>query len=250
MRLDLQKSPYGPLHATAAGAALVYIMIGRLWAVCGFGVLWHVFLFGIKIQPDAGFMLKGFVSSAALFGCVWLVAWASTLFMRTSRDGQDCAMSWRDRGEGVWFALRWTVPLTAAVIAVSIACSCTLEWLTGVKLADQPLVELLRSDIGFGTKVLVALPAILEAPILEELVFRGVVFRGLARSMPPWGAIALSGFVFALVHVNAATFIPLWMLGAAFAWLYWRTGTLLAPIAAHFLFNLINFFTAFLPPCG
>ena len=52
--------------------------------------------------------------------------------------------------------------------------------------------------------------------------------------------MAASGFVFALVHVNAATFLALWFLGAAFAWLYKRTGSILAPMAAHFLFNLLN----------
>ena len=58
--------------------------------------------------------------------------------------------------------------------------------------------------------------------------------------MPVWGAMLLSGFIFAFVHVNAATFIPLWFLGIAFAWLYVRTGTLLAPMAVHFIFNALN----------
>ncbi|MBR5025331.1 MAG: CPBP family intramembrane metalloprotease, partial [Victivallales bacterium] len=52
----------------------------------------------------------------------------------------------------------------------------------------------------------------------------------------------LSGFLFALAHINAATMIPLWFLGIAFAWLYVRTGTLLAPMAVHFTFNAVNLF--------
>ena len=75
---------------------------------------------------------------------------------------------------------------------------------------------------------------------MEEPLFRGIVFRGLAKSMPIWAAMAVSGFLFALIHVNAATFVPLWFLGVAFAWLYWKTNSILAPMTAHFLFNLLN----------
>ena len=50
----------------------------------------------------------------------------------------------------------------------------------------------------------------------------------------------LAGFLFALVPITPATFIPLWFLGIAFAWLYVRTGTLLAPMAVHFTFNAVN----------
>ena len=50
----------------------------------------------------------------------------------------------------------------------------------------------------------------------------------------------LKNFLFAIVHVNAASFIALWFLGIAFAELYRRTGTLLAPMTAHALFNATN----------
>ena len=67
-----------------------------------------------------------------------------------------------------------------------------------------------------------------------------MLFGGLTKIMPIWPAILLSGLVFAVIHINAATLIPLWFLGVAFAWLYVRTGTLLAPMAVHFTFNAVN----------
>ena len=81
---------------------------------------------------------------------------------------------------------------------------------------------------------------LIEAPLLEELLFRGVLFGGLTKIMPVWGAMLLSGFLFAVIHVNAATLIPLWFLGVAFAWLYARMGTLLAPMVVHLTFNAVN----------
>jgi membrane protease YdiL (CAAX protease family) len=50
----------------------------------------------------------------------------------------------------------------------------------------------------------------------------------------------LSGAVFAAVHLHAATFLPLWFLGVAFAWLYWKSGSLFSSMLCHFLFNLVN----------
>ena len=63
--------------------------------------------------------------------------------------------------------------------------------------------------------------------------------RGAEGNFPLVAAL-VSGAVFAAVHLHAATFVPLWFLGVAFAWLYWRTGSILAPMFAHFLFNATN----------
>ena len=52
--------------------------------------------------------------------------------------------------------------------------------------------------------------------------------------------LLLSGAVFAAVHLHACTFLPLWFLGVAFAWLYWKSGTLFSTMRCHFLFNLVN----------
>ena len=47
--------------------------------------------------------------------------------------------------------------------------------------------------------------------------------------------------LFALIHVNLPTFVPLFALALALTWLYERTDNLLAPIIAHALFNAANF---------
>ncbi|PPU15508.1 CPBP family intramembrane glutamic endopeptidase [Xanthomonas arboricola] len=86
--------------------------------------------------------------------------------------------------------------------------------------------------------------AVAIAPAYEELLFRRVLFGRLLAAGRPWLGIALSSAIFALVHEvpgvsgnGPAAIAQLWLvyggMGAAFAWLYWRTGTLWAPIVAH-----------------
>ena len=95
---------------------------------------------------------------------------------------------------------------------------------------------------------LVVLFAGIAAPAYEELLFRRVLFGRLWAAGRPWLGLVLSSVVFALMHeVPGTTGNPLevtmilWLLyggmGAAFAWVYWRTGTLWAAFGAHALHN-------------
>jgi len=82
--------------------------------------------------------------------------------------------------------------------------------------------------------------AMVLAPVAEEFIFRGVLYpfvRQLGWPRLAWFGVS---FLFALIHVNAVTFVPLLVLALVFVWLYEKTDCLLAPIAAHCLFNTAN----------
>lgn len=93
-----------------------------------------------------------------------------------------------------------------------------------------------------------ALFAVVLAPAYEELLFRRVLFGRFLEGGRPWLGIVLSSLAFALVHEIPGTsanpplaMLQLWLvyggMGAVFAWLYWRTGSLWAAIVAHGLNN-------------
>ncbi|MGA7633599.1 MAG: CPBP family intramembrane glutamic endopeptidase [Terriglobales bacterium] len=77
---------------------------------------------------------------------------------------------------------------------------------------------------------------IVAAPVFEEFIFRGLVFRGLRRTTGPSLAVIGSAALFALVHPPIAI-IPVFGLGIAAAVSFQRTGFLLAPITAHCVYN-------------
>ena len=81
---------------------------------------------------------------------------------------------------------------------------------------------------------------IIAAPIIEEIIFRGLVFGRLKKGMPVWLALILSSLLFGLCHVN-----PLWIsyaavLGMVFAFIYHKTGSILPGIMAHMACNLTS----------
>jgi membrane protease YdiL (CAAX protease family) len=129
-------------------------------------------------------------------------------------------------------AIFWTIPLgLVAVYAVGIAHDLV------VHPEQQKIVNAFpHSGIGVALFVLVA---VIMAPLFEEIVFRGFLFRGLANSWGwAWGALASSA-VFGLAHLQLDVFLPLAALGFALAWAYKQTGSLWTCIAMHGLFNLI-----------
>ncbi|AOD16419.1 CPBP family intramembrane glutamic endopeptidase [Xanthomonas fragariae] len=135
--------------------------------------------------------------------------------------------------------------IAAAVFLLSNLVGATASAL-GIKPAptNLPLME----EAIKQWPVALVLFAVVIAPAYEELLFRRVLFGRLLSAGRPWLGIALSSAIFALVHEvpgisgnGPAAIAQLWLvygsMGAAFAWLYWRTGTLWAPIAAHGINN-------------
>ena len=231
-------SKYGPLHALAAGAVLVYTILAN-----GFAAFWHQFLHGMDLKLTEANILPLLCTNTLLFGGLFLVLWASTLFGRArSPSGPSDFPAGRARSpSGPLFTLLSALPICLIALGLNWASGELFSRLTNIDLADQDLVKFITSNaLSLRSKALLFIFILIEAPVLEELLFRGALFGGLTKIMPLWPAIVLSGFIFAVIHINAATLIPLWFLGVAFAWLYVRTGTLLAPMAVHFTFNAVN----------
>jgi ABC-2 type transport system permease protein len=78
--------------------------------------------------------------------------------------------------------------------------------------------------------------ALLAAPLFEEFIFRGLIFGGLRRSFGLWPAALASAAVFAIMH-PPISYLPVFLLGIATAWLYEHTRSLLAPMLTHGVYN-------------
>lgn len=82
---------------------------------------------------------------------------------------------------------------------------------------------------------------VVAAPVLEELLFRGVVLQGLLRNERPWVAIGQSALLFGLFHFNPAQSLNAGLVGLLLGWLYYRTRSLWLCMAMHGLNNLLAF---------
>ncbi len=78
---------------------------------------------------------------------------------------------------------------------------------------------------------------VIIAPVTEELLFRGIILRGLLSRYRPAVAVTLTALLFAAVHANPWQFLSPLFLGIAFGWFYLRTGSLGLCVLAHAMAN-------------
>jgi len=115
-----------------------------------------------------------------------------------------------------------------------------------IKPSNLALIEDVQQDYPW----LLLVFAVVLAPMYEELLFRRVLFGRLLAAGRPWLGLMLSSAAFALMHEIPGTTDHGWVaaallwltygaMGAAFAWVYRRTGTLWASIGAHATNNLV-----------
>lgn len=133
------------------------------------------------------------------------------------------------------------VHATLALVAAGIAIDLGLGLLGGPLGLTSHWAEWFDEGLAWGSPGAVAvtlLGAIVFAPIFEELVFRGLLY-GTLRARLGWPLAAVgSALVFALAHgYGVAGLLSVFLSGLLWAWVYERTGSLLAPILAHVVNN-------------
>lgn len=121
---------------------------------------------------------------------------------------------------------------------VNLGVQSGLEML-GIKLEQQKPVKLILDTLQNSPLKFAALTfgAVVMAPLAEELLFRGCIYRFLLGKTTMEGAALFSAALFAAIHYHLAAFLPLFFLGYLFARTYQVTGNIAAPICFHALFN-------------
>ncbi|HWW00233.1 MAG TPA: type II CAAX endopeptidase family protein [Candidatus Acidoferrum sp.] len=129
----------------------------------------------------------------------------------------------------------------------------TLQWVSAQAMVrlhlepqEQEVVQTLRASSAWLNQASLGIVAIGLAPVVEETFFRGILYPALKQTGFPRLALWVSALLFALIHFNVVSFVPLLLLAIMLTLLYEYTGNLLAPIVAHALFNTVNFAVLFM----
>lgn len=146
------------------------------------------------------------------------------------------------RTTGAMIGLGLATGVVVAIVAYIV--NIIVVVLVGV---DDPVQQQLLQDALAGglPLLLVTLLAVVVAPLVEEVIFRGVLFRALAdRINLPFGLV-LSSAVFAGIHIEVVASQPfalagLFTVGFLLAWAYHLTGNLMVAIIGHAVFNAIS----------
>lgn len=212
-------------------------------------VLWSIFaqlfvavpleLAGISLA-DGGvaFLLAAIVMQ--LFTFAGVLAWLRIRGSLSWRLLGPVRPSWGRVPIGIGVGVVGFLGVTTLILLVEAAAG-------GVEPPEQLAME---SALGSGVAfVLGVVMAVGLAPIVEEVVFRGVLFQALRRRFGLYPALFVSGAVFAILHTELTEplyLVALWLLGIWLAAAFHRTGTLLVPIIGHATFNGVAIGLAYL----
>ena len=178
---------------------------------------------------------------ASIFLEVFLLGTALHFSVRKYRlSVGSLGLRWPQSG-GFWATVGLAFGLVVGGLGISFVYFAALD-AVGIS-PDTDLPE--QAYQSAGPLIVLGVLSLAIAPLMEETFFRGFVFGGLRNR---WGVVAAagaSGLLFAAAHLgNPGTIYlipPVALIGALFAWGYLVSGSLLASVAAHFLFNLAAF---------
>ena len=136
------------------------------------------------------------------------------------------------------------IPQNGIVFLLAILSTVALQWGVSGPIANsipmpESIKEALQSLSLQMNDIYGFLTVAIAAPILEELIFRGIILDGLLKRRSPWSAIIISSVLFGLVHLNPWQFVSAMIIGMLSGWVYYRTRNIVYSILIHFTNNFI-----------
>lgn len=106
--------------------------------------------------------------------------------------------------------------------------------------------ELFSSQLLGGTsETLIFVRIVIVAPIIEEVIFRGIILRGFLSNYSGRKAIFLSALIFAIIHFNIWQFPTAFCVGTFAGWIFSKTRSISTCILIHSLYNGSSFLISF-----
>lgn len=175
---------------------------------------------GVAVALGVPLSIAPAIGELAMLGCAVLIA-------RAARQPRQAL--------GIAGASGW---LIGAAILIGLSM-----WFWNLLLSSQlappnpRVIEALDRVVREPPLAIVTVTAALAPAVCEEVIFRGVVLRGLASRLPAWAAVLLSAALFGMFHMNFVQLLPTFTLGIALGVLALRAGSIVPAVIAHFLNN-------------
>ncbi|MYB57730.1 MAG: CPBP family intramembrane metalloprotease [Gemmatimonadetes bacterium] len=139
-------------------------------------------------------------------------------------------------------AISWQLllPLVVSILGLLIVSLELGKVMMSLAPTPEGVKDTLRGLVGKKTSYWLAFyGAVIQTPIIEEALFRGIIVGGLLAYWSKYQAAIWSAILFGIYHLNPAQFPVAFILGLVFAWWIIQTGSLLPCILGHALNNFL-----------
>lgn len=212
-------------------------------AIGGVGVT-AIALVGSRFVLDGlvglGWPLAVYVALGAVLGYGPVLVWCGIVVHRWGGGRWGESLGARGRGiDAAWGPLTWLACLVAQVVAAVAVMALGVPFESNTEGLDSASGER-------GYVLTLAILAVVAAPVVEELLFRGVVLRGLCSAMSPGVAVTVQALLFGVAHVdpvrgagNLGLILVLAAVGAVLGLSALLVGRLVPAMVAHALVNTV-----------
>jgi CAAX protease family protein len=229
--IKAKRPRWGPWATLAwgAGAALMMILTQTLGAVVY--LLWQH-----ATHPEAPLKVDQLASNGPALTTAFLVSAPFLLGFVVF------AASLSRQGIVEYLGLRWPSGKHAGIGVAALAVVLLASGVAADALGQESpafTTDTFSSAEAAGGLPLYFFAFVVLAPVQEEILFRGFLYRGLSPSIGPTAAIVLLSGAWAIFHVQYAWFFvgEIFVLGLTFGWLRWRSGSTLLTIMLHATVN-------------
>ena len=226
--------PDNPFHRIRARSLVLWVLAG-IPIVVGMFVLANLFVG----RSDGGLdpFFQTLIINAGFYGLMvaWVLGKASgnRVDMRLLIGCVPSGYRWRSVVGVVGLLMLFTI-FTSWLFLYFI--SAYLTHLVDVFATEDVYVTGKQSDYAGLHNAQAFVVTVLVAPVVEEVFFRGMLLTRWSLKWGPTAGVIGSSIVFGLFHVG---FFGAFAFGVAMCLLYIKTSTLIVPMAAHFLNNLV-----------
>lgn len=142
------------------------------------------------------------------------------------------------RGTSLGSSIIWAIfGIFLALFAQSVAAN--IEQLIGIDMGSENTKDIIKIIDTFPLAILVSS---IFGPILEEIIFRKIIFGSLHKRFNFFISAFISSVIFALAHMEPKHILIYSAMGFTFAFLYVRTKHIIVPIFAHVAMNTLVVF--------
>ena len=185
------------------------------------------------LPQDKTFLLLSIVAVIPAHLLTLLLAWALVTNWRRRPFAQTLGLSWPP-GIAPWKAVSFSFLVAILLLGVGLLIT---NLLGGGKTDLDRLIE-----SSYQARIATAVVAVLTAPFVEEVIYRGMLYSALEKVAGLGWAIGIVSFLFAGVHVlqyknNIGVILAITMLSITLTAVRAFTGKLLPSIVIHLIFN-------------
>lgn len=214
--------------------------LGSIFAACGKSLLYFaiyflaqvlaVLLVTFIVGSDYAEMLT--VEILIISSCISILVFALFFKMRNASFSEEAYVN--------PFPPRFLLGIIVMGVSCAYAIAIVLGLIEQTGIIPESWIEAQNntySDVNLSTSLMQLLSVGIMAPLLEEILFRGLILGSLKKAMHPWVAIVLSAVAFGVAHGTPIGIIYATGLGIIMGWIFVKFNSVLPSILFHMAYN-------------